>query len=189
MRIGQKVCTPVGQTFTRKFFRCCPIQQQGYEIHKTLFRHVAVVYQGSVCKVELIPIVGEEEVFAGFRFRQGGGNFGEGELCRCYGVLFNRGCRGLRTLPNLTSRQTEKQAPHEPIFHIYASHFCEVKYSIISISGIEISFRNITNTSDCVVSIYISFIIARAIYIFCRSCISETISYILITKLSTTRSI
>ena len=72
--------TPVLQALARQFLWRCTVCQQGDEIHEALLGDVTVVHQRGVGKVELIPVVGEEKSFAGFRLRQSGGNFGEGEL-------------------------------------------------------------------------------------------------------------
>ena len=65
---------PVFQTLACQFLRCI-VCQQGDEIHKSLLRHITVVHQRGVGKVELLPVVGEQVGLAGFGFRQGGGDF------------------------------------------------------------------------------------------------------------------
>ena len=67
---------PVFQTLAHQFLRCI-VCQQGNEIHKSLLRHITIVHQRCVGKVELFPVVGKQVGFAGFGFRHGGGDFGE----------------------------------------------------------------------------------------------------------------
>ena len=73
-------CAPVLQTFACQFLRRSAVRQQGDEVHKALLGDVAVIHQGSVGKVETLPVVGEQVGFASFRLRQGSGNFGKWKL-------------------------------------------------------------------------------------------------------------
>ena len=60
--------------------RCGGVGQQGQLVDKGLFGDVTVVYQHGVGKVELVPVVAQQEVLACFGFRQGDGYVGVGEL-------------------------------------------------------------------------------------------------------------